>query len=72
VPLLIAIDPADLQMQPAALEAALAASPARPKRFVETDGGHGWTMLGESAVGEPTWYPLASTVRDWVVGDYTG
>jgi hypothetical protein len=52
------------------LESAVAGSPARPKRFVPTDGAHGWSMLDAGSPGTPEWTPLASTVLRWVKGDY--
>jgi dienelactone hydrolase len=70
VPLLVAIWPGDSQMQPAVLKAAVTGSPARPKRFVATDGGHGWSMLDAGSPGSPEWTPLAATVLAWVKGDY--
>jgi hypothetical protein len=57
-------------MAPAVLESAVAESPARPKRFVSTDGAHGWSMLDAGSPGTPEWTPLASTVLRWVKGDY--
>jgi pimeloyl-ACP methyl ester carboxylesterase len=70
VPLLVAIWPGDSQMQPAVLKSAVAGSPAEPKRFVPTDGAHGWSMLDAGSPGTPEWTTLAATVLRWVKGDY--
>lgn len=73
IPLLAAMAPGDrdgIGMDPTALAAAVASSPAKHKRFVSTDGGHGWVMLGDNAATDARWYPLATTVLQWVRGEY--
>jgi dienelactone hydrolase len=71
VPLLVAVAPGDREMDPAALRAAVAASPATPKRFIATDGGHGWNMLADGVGADAPWLPLATTVLEWVRGSYS-
>ncbi|MEO6411879.1 MAG: alpha/beta hydrolase [Pedococcus sp.] len=70
IPLLLAVAPNDSGMDPPALRDAVQASPATAKRFISTEGGHGWTMLNDGTDAEPEWTPLADAVRDWVKGDY--
>ncbi len=70
IPLLLAVAPNDAQMDPAALRAAVQASPAKTKRFVSTKDGHGWSMLNDGTDADPEWTRLADTVRGWVRGDY--
>jgi dienelactone hydrolase len=71
VPLLVAIWPGDRAMQPGLLQSAVAASPAKPKRFVATEGAHGWAMLDDGSPGSPAWTALARTVLAWIKGDYS-
>ncbi|NNM46699.1 dienelactone hydrolase family protein [Knoellia koreensis] len=69
VPLLIAMATTDLEMEPAKVEAALKASPAKQKRYVATESGHGWGMLNKGTDADPQWTPLATTVLQWAKGD---
>jgi dienelactone hydrolase len=68
IPLMLAVAPDDADVDPAALRAAVQASPAKAKRFISTDGGHGWSMLNDGTDAAPEWTPLATTVLDWVKG----
>ena len=52
------------------LRAALAAAPARHKRFVTVDAGHGWDTLAAGPFPEDGFSPVADVVRRWVLGDY--
>lgn len=66
VPLLVACSATDTDVSPSTLQAAIQASPARPKFFSSTQRGHGVDML-VGLDGQPT--PLAGLVRDWIAGD---
>jgi pimeloyl-ACP methyl ester carboxylesterase len=70
VPTLIAISRSDDPGDHDVLQRAFASIPARTKKFVSTDGGHGYSLvLGvQAGVMAPT--PFAATVTDWVRGDY--
>jgi hypothetical protein len=69
VPLLVAMAAGDAQMEPAKVKAAFGTSPATVKRYVETDGGHGWGMLNDGTDADPSWTPLATTVLRWIRGE---
>ncbi|KYH43629.1 alpha/beta hydrolase [Branchiibius sp. NY16-3462-2] len=66
VPLLVACSATDTNVSPSTLQAAVQASPARPKLFSSKQRGHGVDMLVDLD-GQPT--PLAGLVRDWIAGD---
>jgi Alpha/beta hydrolase family len=66
MPTLIAISPQDAADY-AALQEILPAIPASETKLVVPEVGHGWDMLIDFD-GDLT--PLASTVRDWIVGQY--
>jgi pimeloyl-ACP methyl ester carboxylesterase len=71
VPLLVAAAPGDRDVEPKALRAAVAGSPARSKAYVEVPDGHGWSLLSDGMSVDPVFTPLATTVLGWVRGDYS-
>ncbi len=66
VPLLVAASDSDRGIDTDALRAAVDASPAVSKRYVDVAAGHGWSMLNDGSLTEPAWTPLARTVLGWV------
>lgn len=72
VPLLISSAPGDVGIDTTKLQAAVKASPAKEKRFVEMPGdAHGWGAIFDGQIVEPTFAPLATTVLHWIQGKYT-
>lgn len=65
IPLLVACSATDRGVDPGALQAAVAGSPARIKVFTGTQTGHGVAMLTDLD-NRPT--ALSHVVRDWITG----
>ncbi|MFC7488319.1 alpha/beta hydrolase family protein [Knoellia sp. CPCC 206453] len=71
VPLLISAADADTGIEVDVLKAAVAASPAAHKRYVPMPGeAHGWTGISNGMSIDPVFEPLATTVLQWIQGDY--
>lgn len=71
VPLLIAAADADTDIGVPELKSALAASPAKHKRYVEMPGqDHGWSGISNGMSVDTVFSPLATTVLKWIQGDY--
>lgn len=71
VPLLVSAADGDVNIDVAELKAAVAASPARHKRYVPMPGqAHGWTGVSDGMSVDPVFTPLATTVLGWIRGDY--
>lgn len=66
IPLLVACSSTDTATEPGALTSAVAASPARPKVFSDSQQGHGVAMLTDLD-GRAT--PLSDLVHSWIAGD---
>jgi pimeloyl-ACP methyl ester carboxylesterase len=69
IPLLVATAPSDPGVDDRVLERAVERSPATPKRFIATSGGHGRSMLYDGSSVAPEWRPLARTVLEWALSD---
>ncbi|HET6919617.1 MAG TPA: hypothetical protein VFI46_09145 [Jiangellaceae bacterium] len=65
LPTLIAVSPDD-DIDRRAYEAFFPTIPASEKKLVIPESGHGWDMLEAN----DTVTPLATTVKDWIVGQY--
>ncbi|MEO7268444.1 MAG: hypothetical protein ABIW49_04470 [Knoellia sp.] len=71
VPLLISAADADVGIDVSVLKAAVATSPAAHKRYVAMAGqAHGWTGISNGMSIDPVFTPLATTVLQWIQGDY--
>jgi len=68
IPMLLAVAPSDMSPEP--FRAAITASPARHKVFVEARSGHGWDLVADVR-GVDAWVSsLGDRVLRWVTGDY--
>jgi pimeloyl-ACP methyl ester carboxylesterase len=71
VPTLIAVSRSDDPSTHDVLQRAMPRIPARTKRFVSADGGHGYALVWGVQAGVMAPTPFATTVADWVRGHYT-
>jgi pimeloyl-ACP methyl ester carboxylesterase len=70
MPTLIAVSRNDPVASYADLASAFARVPARHKKFVTGAGPHGWELIADATRSTPRWFPLATTVANWIAGRY--
>lgn len=71
VPLMVSAADADVTIDTDVLKTALAASPAKDKRYVPMEGqAHGWSGISDGMSVDPVFTPLATIVLKWIQGSY--